>query len=153
MTDLGVNQEPVANPAQFIARMEGRCREFNLLNAALPQNGNFANINIFAAPSYRPGVLWTAVPAIDSYPIGLQLRVNPGSHVKDVRIIYAHKDATGMALDVAAPFYSPWAIGYAGNIQTLSCPPQEVMTGLDLRYDTVAGPIRTLEIHCRALSW
>lgn len=153
MAALGVNEESLANPAEFIARMEGRCREYDLVNLSLPWTGSYVNASIFSAPSFSPGVHWTHIPAVDAYPIGLQLRVSPGSHVKDVRVIYAHKDATGMALDVAAPSYSPWAIGYAGAIQTLSCPPQEVMTGMDLRYDTVAGPIRRLEIHCRELIW
>ncbi|KYF57498.1 hypothetical protein BE08_41240 [Sorangium cellulosum] len=153
LTDIGVNEEPLANPANFIARMEARCREFDLLNSALPRTGTFVNAVVFAASSYSPGVNWTQVPAVDSYPIGVQLRVNLGSHVKDVRFIYAHKDATGMALDVAAPSYSPWAIGYAGPIQTLSCPPQEVVTGMDLQYDNGSGQIRRLDIHCRELNW
>ncbi|XXY50732.1 hypothetical protein WME91_06265 [Sorangium sp. So ce269] len=154
LTDLNVNEEPIANPAEFIASMNGMCREFDLPDAALPRTGNFAYAGIFAAPS-RPGLHWTHVPAIDSYPIGLQLRVNtnPSTHVKDVRIIYAHKDATGMALDVAAPSFTPWAIGYAGSVVSLNCPAQEVLTGLDLDYDPVAGQIRFLEIHCRELSW
>lgn len=152
-TDLGVNQEVLADPAEFIATMDGRCRELDLLDPALPRTGTYVHTNIFSAPSYRPGMLWTRGPANDSYPIGLQLRVNPNSHVKDVRFIYAHKDATGMALDVAAPSYSPWAIGYAGAIQALSCSPQEVVTGVDLRYDTGSGQIRRLDIHCRELIW
>ncbi|WP_437949142.1 hypothetical protein WME98_52690 [Sorangium sp. So ce296] len=153
LADFGVNQEVIADPADFIANMVGWCREFNLLDPALPWTGTYVNTNIFSAPSYRPGMLWTRVPANDSYPIGLQLRVNPISHVKDVRFIYAHKDATGMALDVAAPSYSPWAIGYAGALQTLSCPPQEVVTGVDVGYDTGSGQIRRLDVHCRELIW
>ncbi|WP_437573131.1 hypothetical protein [Sorangium sp. So ce887] len=154
LTDLSVNEEPIANPAEFIASMNGMCREFDLPAPALPRTGNLGYANIFSAASYRPGLHWAQVPAIDSYPIGLQLRVGGGNtHVKDVRIAYAHKDATGMALDVAAPSYTAWAIGYAGSIVTLSCPAQEVMTGLDLQYDTVAGQIRRVELHCRALAY
>ncbi|WP_437751421.1 hypothetical protein [Sorangium sp. So ce1389] len=151
LTDFGVNEEPVANPAEFIASMNGACREFDLPDAALPRTGNYVYAGIFAAPSYRPGLHLTQVPAVDSYPIGLQLRVNPGTHVKDVRITYAHKDATGTALDVAAPYYTPWAIGYSGTVVGLNCPAQQVMTGLDLDYDSVTGQIRFLEIHCRDL--
>ncbi|WP_438002935.1 hypothetical protein WME89_28885 [Sorangium sp. So ce321] len=154
LTDFSVNEEPIADPAEFIASMNGICREFDLPALALPRTGNFAYANIFSAASYSPGLHWTHVPAIDSYPIGIQLRVNGAStHVKDVRVVYAHKDATGLALDVAAPLYTPWAIGYAGTIQSLSCPAQHVLTGLDLDYVTAAGQIRFLEIHCREMVW
>lgn len=154
LTDLSVNEEPLANPAEFIASMNGVCREFDLPDIALPRTGTYASAAISAAPS-RPGLHWTHVPANDSYPIGLQLRVDPipSPYVKDVRIMYAHKDATGMALDVAAPSFTPWAIGYAGNVVSLNCPAKQVMTGLDLDYDPGSGQIRFLEIHCRELSW
>jgi hypothetical protein len=110
--------------------------------------------SFFAAPSVGPGPFSVQVPANDSYPIGLQLRVSGGgTHVKDVRIKYAHKDATGMALDVAAPSYTSWAFGYAGTIVNLDCPNQQVVTGFDLNNDVVAGPIRYLQIHCRDLQY
>ncbi|WP_437283495.1 hypothetical protein WME90_23845 [Sorangium sp. So ce375] len=154
LTSLTVFQEPVATPADFIARMTASCRDYDLLDPALPWTGASMTKPIFAAPSVGPGPFSIQVPANDSYPIGLQLRVSGGgTHVKDVRIKYAHKDATGMALDVAAPAYTSWAIGYAGTIVNLDCPNQQVLTGFDLNNDVVAGPIRYLQTHCRDLQY
>ncbi|MGK3993114.1 hypothetical protein [Sorangium sp. So ce1024] len=150
LTDISVFREPLTEAAEYVARMAGACREFDLLDPALPRTGALASKTIFSAP-FEPGALRVEVP-VNNYPIGLQLKVSPGNtHVKDVRILYAPLNLAQTALNLAASSHTSWAIGYAGNTQTLSCPPQRVMTGVDLRYDTVAGRIRVLEIHCRAL--
>ncbi|MGK3984374.1 hypothetical protein WME99_15120 [Sorangium sp. So ce136] len=150
LTDINVYQEALANPAEFVARMAGVCREFDLPDPALPRTGALVSKTIFTA-GFRAGALGAQVP-VNNYPIGLQLRVDGGNtHVKDVRINYAPRNAASTALDLASSSHTSWAIGYAGTTVSLSCPAQQVMTGLDLRYDTVAGQIRVLEIHCRAL--
>ncbi|WP_437565286.1 hypothetical protein [Sorangium sp. So ce542] len=151
LTDINVFQEDLAEPADFIARMAGVCREFDLPDPALPRTGAIASKTIFSA-NFRAGALSAQVP-VNNYPIGLQLKVNNGdTYVKDVRILYAPVNAAQTALNLAASSQTSWAIGYAGTTETLSCPAQGVMTGLDLRYDTVEGQIRVLEIHCRALT-
>ncbi|WP_437922953.1 hypothetical protein WMF37_28450 [Sorangium sp. So ce291] len=152
LTDINVYQEALADPSEFIARMAGVCREFDLPAPALPRTGALMSKTIFTA-GFRAGALSAQVP-VNNYPTGLQLRVDSGNtRVKDVRINYAPKNATWTALDLASSSSTSWAIGYAGTTVNLSCPAQQVMTGLDLRYDTVTGQIRVLEIHCRELTW
>ena len=152
LTDINVYQEALTDPAEFIARMAGVCREFDLWDPALSRTGTIASKTIFTA-GFRAGALSAQVP-INNYPTGLALRVDSGNtHVKDVRIKYAPKNATWTALDLASSSSTSWAIGYAGTTVNLNCPAQGVMTGLDLRYDTVTGQIRVLEIHCRELTW
>jgi hypothetical protein len=150
LTDFGVYQEDLADPDEFIARMAGTCREFDLPDPALPRTGALVSKTIFSE-SFRAGALRVAVPD-DNYPIGLELKVNnAGTYVKDVRILYAPVNGTQDALNLAADSHTSWAIGYAGRNETLNCPVQQVMTGLDLRHDEVEGKIRVLEIHCRPL--
>ncbi|WP_437774193.1 hypothetical protein [Sorangium sp. So ce1097] len=150
LTAIGVFQEQPGNPTNFVARMSGACQPFDLALNNLPQNGAPALETIFSTP-FNPGPYVVQVPN-NNYPIGLQLRVNNGhTHVKDVRILYAPLNGAQTALNLAASSRTSWAIGYAGDTETLSCPAQQVMTGLDLRYDVNVGHIRVLEIHCRAL--
>ncbi|WP_437902041.1 hypothetical protein WME95_25585 [Sorangium sp. So ce327] len=152
LTDLSAFQEPLTEPDEFIARMSGVCREFDLLLPNLPRTGAIDAETIFSWPGgFRTGALSTAIP-VANYPTGLRLKVDgANTYVKDVRINYAPRNAANTALDLAASSHTSYAIGYAGNNVTLNCPAQQVLTGLDLRYDTVEGKIRVLEIHCRAL--
>lgn len=151
LTDINVYQEDLADPDEFIARMAGVCREFDLPDPDLPRTGTIVSKTIFTE-NFRSGAFRAQVPEWN-YPIGVQLKVNSAStYVKDVRILYAPANAARTALDLASASRTPWAIGYAGITETLSCPAQQVMTGLDLRHDEVEGKIRVLEIHCRPLT-
>ncbi|WP_437766771.1 hypothetical protein WMF27_22795 [Sorangium sp. So ce281] len=151
LTDLSAFQAPLVNPDNFIARMTGLCREFDLPNVTLPRTGAIAAELLFTAPSFGPGPLNAQIP-VANYPTGLELKVNAANtYVKDVRITYAPRNAANTALDLASPSHTSWATGYAGNKVTLSCPAQQVLAGVDVRHDVGDGKIRVLEIHCRAL--
>ncbi|KYF58139.1 hypothetical protein BE04_00315 [Sorangium cellulosum] len=151
LTGINVHQEDIADPDEFVARMTGECREFDLTDPALPRTGGFATSNIFQAPLFRTGVFQLEVTN-NNYPIGLDLKVDGNDdYVKDVRIVYAPKNLAQTALNLAATSRTSWAFGYAGGKVSLSCPAQSVMTGLALRFDEVEGKIRTLKIHCRDL--
>ncbi|WP_437312701.1 hypothetical protein [Sorangium sp. So ce385] len=151
LTGINVHQEAIADPDEFVARMTGECREFDLTDPALPRTGGFATSNIFEAPLFRTGVFQLDV-VNDNYPIGLDLKVDgDNDYVKDVRIVYAPLNWNATALALGSYSVTSWAFGYAGSKVSLSCPAQSVMTGLALRFDEVEGKIRTLKIHCRDL--
>ncbi|WP_437805626.1 hypothetical protein [Sorangium sp. So ce1078] len=155
LSGVNVNQENLADPDEFVARMTGECWELDLADSTLPKTGSFVSQPIFEATGFRSGVFQRMVPNY-TYPTGLHLKVNGngpgnGTYVKDVRIAYAPLNMSNSALDLSAASHTTWAIGYAGHTETLSCPAQQVMTGLALQYDVIQGKIRKLQIHCRAL--
>ncbi|WP_437933216.1 hypothetical protein [Sorangium sp. So ce341] len=151
LTGINVNQEDIAESDEFVARMAGECWEFDLTNSELPKTREFEGKVIFEADRFRTGVFQLEVPDY-TYPIGLDLNVSGNdAYVKDVRIAYAPLNGNDSALDLGSDSVTSWAFGYGGDLHSLRCPDQSVMTGLALRYDVDAGKIRTLKIHCREL--
>lgn len=152
LTRLNVFQQGFAAP-DFIARMTGVCREFDVSDPLLPWTGLSWTKLIFSGPSVGAGPFPIQVPN-GSYPIGMELRVDNGStRVKDVRFKHAPKNLAGNALDLAAASFTSWGTGYAGVVVPLNCPNQHVVTGVDLQYDVANGPIRYVELHCRQLMY
>lgn len=149
LTGLNVWQENTGNLDNFIGRMGGVCSEYNLAYDSMPQTGVSYAKNIFTSTHYRAGVLGIDVPASNAYPIGVELEVNStDGYVKDVRIAHAAKTADWTAITSSTPSYTSWATGYTGSNVLLKCNDQEVMTGLQLRYDTDKGKIRKLQVLC-----
>jgi hypothetical protein len=83
------------------------------------------------------------------YPTAVSLKVNAlDGYVKDMRLGWDTINATGTAI-THAPTYTGWATGYSGTLVNLQCADQEVVTGVQLRYDTTNGKIRRLNVFCR----
>lgn len=154
LTGLNVWKENTGNLDNFIGKMSGVCSEYNMSSNTLPQTGVTATKNIFTSTHYRSGLLGIDVPTSNAYPIGVELEVNAADgYAKDIRIVYAHKTVAGTAITSSAPSYTAWATGYTGSNELLKCGDQEVMTGLQLKYDTDKGKIRRLEVFCRTLDY
>lgn len=154
LTGLNVWKENTGNLDNFIGRMSGVCSEYNLTSSSALQTGTTATKNIFSSTHYRSGLLGIDIPTSDSYPIGVELEVNStDGYVKDIRLGYAHKTATGLAIDSDDWFVTDWATGYGGYNRYLWCGDHEVMTGMQLKYDTSKGKIRKIQIFCRTLSY
>ncbi|WP_437668871.1 hypothetical protein [Sorangium sp. So ce131] len=141
------------NVGQFIGRMRGQCRQYDLTDDTLPQ-GASGTKNFFLS-GFQDTVLHAIdIPSIDAYPTGVTLTVNNASgHVKNINIQYAEKTTAGQAIASSSPLYTADALGYGGDEVLLSCEDQEVMTGMQLSYDTTNGHIRKLEIFCRTLDF
>jgi hypothetical protein len=154
LTGINAYKENTGNLDNFIGKMGGVCGEYDLSDDDLPQTGTTWTKNIFTSTHYRAGAFGVDIPSSDAYPIGLELRVNSADgYVKDTRIKYAHKTSSGLAITSSSPSLTSWATGYSGSSVSLTCGDQEVMTGLQLKYDTDKGKIRRLEIFCRTLSF
>lgn len=147
---LDIADEPTGNWDDFVARIEATCREYES-NASddYVSTGNEDDDLVYSSNN-RGNSHYHFVPYGAHYAGGVKLKVNTNDYVKDIELTYVSPVGNELS-STTAQNDTGWATGYSGDLVERTCPDQEVVTGIYVRYSTNTGKIRQLKINCRPL--
>ena len=153
VTALRTWREPPSNADNFIARLTLTCHFYENVSPTVyaEEPGTRFLANVYSAARVRSGVLTAGLgSSINRVATGVHLKVNPNSHVKDVRLRYRPIYPGRLGPIV---YLGDTATGLGGRSVNLDCPPDHALTGVEVRFSTNNGKIRDFRLRCKEFTY